>query len=161
MLWNIILMHYGLGLENLVKGLLIAQGTKPFVTKHQEKMIAQSDFEVAVGIINGTIERKFNPILNHNLNGLFERACLDCTTDDRELLDLLEDAVESGKYPINKSANNRQTDFSVSRKHNQVETRQHIMQLLKIVDDKLRNSNTKRFQFGDPIEFETLGIEVK
>lgn len=154
-------MHYGLALENLVKGLLIAQGTKPFVTKHHEKMIAQSEFEVAIGIINGSIERKFNPTLNHNLNDLFDLARLVRTADDRELLDLLQDAVQSGKYPINKSANNRQTDFPYSRKHNQVETRQHIMRLLKTVDDLLRNSNTERFQFGDPIEFEDLGIEVK
>lgn len=70
-------LPYGLAVENLVKGLLIAQDVVPTSTAH------------------------LNPRLkSHNLVQLFQDAGISPTSEEEELLRTLKWAVEAGKYPI-------------------------------------------------------------
>jgi len=71
------MMLYGLALENLVKGLLVAQG------------------------VDATSTGKFNKKLKgHDLPRLFDDACVPMTPEDLRLLEQLYLTIESGKYPV-------------------------------------------------------------
>ena len=113
---NIVLNLYGLALENLVKELLIAKGTPPFVEKR----------------IPPKVTPEWNPILGkYDLTLLFSRAKVTRAPEDEELLNLLTEAIEAGKYSIAKDAKIRQDAFSNYRRSHPLigDMRPHIMLL--------------------------------
>lgn len=139
--FNIVLMLYGLAIENLVKGLLIAKGVKPFVTSPKElaKIKGLSEVETAIGIMTGAIKRILNKDLDrHDLNVLFNKAGVLRNSEDEELLTFLQDAIESGRYPIAKDAKRRDVAFPYLRRYSPKAIRQHIMVVLNNVDSQLR-----------------------
>ena len=74
---SLIMMLYGLALENLVKGLLVVQG------------------------VDATSTGKLNKKLRkHNLPHLFDWARVAMTPEDCRLLEQLSSTIGSGKYPV-------------------------------------------------------------
>jgi hypothetical protein len=105
---------YGLAIENLIKGLIIAKGT------------------------NATINGKLNKCLeNHNLKNLFKLAAISISEKDNHLLERLQRFIESGKYPIDKTPRlsakiNDSIGHSFSRKDIS-----HIGDLMKLLEKEL------------------------
>jgi len=78
-----ILLLFGLAAENLVKGVLVAQGTLPVV---QDKK-------------KGSLKLN-HEIYGHNLESLCRKAGLTLDSTDQEVLNSLSWTVKAGKYPI-------------------------------------------------------------
>lgn len=74
-----IMLLYGLAIENLIKGLIVAMGI-PATSK-------------------GKLNKSFK---THNLKALFKLASISISQDDVNLLERLKRVVESGKYPVAK-----------------------------------------------------------
>src|SRR5215831_6448474 len=79
---NVVRLLYGLALENLLKGLLVAQGT------------------------DATSTGRLNKILKtHDLASLWERAGLPVTDQTKDVLRNLRWSIETGKYPVGTAPN--------------------------------------------------------
>lgn len=78
-----ILLLFGLAAENLVKGVLVAQGTVPVVSDVKKGSLKLSD-----------------EIKSHNLETLCRKAGLAINSTDQEVLNNLAWTVSSGKYPV-------------------------------------------------------------
>lgn len=78
-----ILLLLGLAAENLVKGLLVAQGTLPAIADKR----------------NGSLKLN-DEIKSHNLVALCKKAGLALDGTDQDVLNNLSWTVEAGKYPV-------------------------------------------------------------
>ena len=112
---SLIMMLYGLAVENLVKGLLVAQG------------------------VDATSTGRFNEkLIGHDLPHLFDWARIPMTPPDRRLLKQLSSTIGSGKYPVGlKPPGNPRTvklGFVYPRDV------QHIGHLLQTLDTSLRDA---------------------
>jgi hypothetical protein len=105
-------------LENLIKGLLIAKG-----------MPATKDTE-------------FNPDLGrHKLVDYFRKAQMRLSKEDKQLLTILTEMIESGKYPIQKKPQRRLSEHPYLRKAD-VDIVQHILELAQRVDIEIEKATT-------------------
>ena len=73
----------GLAAENLVKGVLVAQGTLPAVPDKKKGSLKLND-----------------EIKGHNLQALCKKAGLSLDSSDQDVLNNLSWTVEAGKYPV-------------------------------------------------------------
>jgi len=109
--YNAIRLLYGLAMENLLKGLLVAQGIDATSTGELNKQLK-----------------------SHKLVHLWEMAGLPLTGQTESVLKILRWAVETGKYPIGtKPDPNAPTTFWIA-----VVSFDKIAELLEIVEDSLR-----------------------
>lgn len=91
---SIIMMLYGLALENLLKGLWVIQGLS--------------------ATENGKLSRK---IKTHNLQNLFQNVDITITLEERRWLIQLEKIIKSGKYPVGCEASKVNDDRGGCEKH--------------------------------------------
>jgi len=113
---------YGLALENLLKGLLVAQG------------------------IDATSTGRLNKDLKtHNLVSLWKRACLTMREDRETALNNLHWAIEVGKYPVGTSPDpNHPTPGWVAL------TSEHVIaDLLETAEDALHQREPRTFEKTD------------
>jgi hypothetical protein len=143
---NIIDLLYGLAIENLVKGLIIAKGVEPFVDAKKSSVQGrefdkdENDIDTLMGRLTGDVKRKFNPVLHmHDLDCLLKVADLERkpNSDDVELLRLLTDIIESGKYPIALDAKIRHRVFPYWAKHSPDDMHRHIMEILTRIGNEM------------------------
>lgn len=166
--YNIILMLYGLALDNLSKGLLIAMGIEPF--KRERKYKNTNEIRIPIGkrriaiyLQDSETEKRYNKELSHHdLNVHLSKTNVSLTHVDRQLLELLTDAIQSGKYPLDKEARLRQDAFPYLKEHSPElhNIRPHIEALVKKVTDETNNQLVVSKQFGGslpPIDF-NLGV---
>ncbi len=158
---NVILMLYGLAIENLIKGLIIAEGiVKPFPTvKNAKGMYFDSGDEVDYSILADVSRRLNRSLLTHDLNRLFKKANVPRSREDTQLLELLEDAIKSGKYPIARDARIRQGAFPYLEGRTLGEIRQHVMALAKTVDNKLCTNKRHKSAKDNPVDLESLCLD--
>jgi hypothetical protein len=110
--YGVIKLLYGLALENLRKGLLIAQGVDA----------------TSAGKLNGKLQ-------THNLIKLWKWAKLPLTDRTEQLLKILEWSITSGKYPVStKPDPQAPQSFYVAMAGNQ-----GFVTLIETVEDALRN----------------------
>jgi len=110
---TLVLMLCGLAIENLLKGILVAQGTNA----------------TATGRLDRTLQ-------THDLARLFERAGVPCTAADRLFLNQLRRFVESGKYPIGTAPpRGHRKEKSWLRVPQDID---HVFRLLELLDSTLR-----------------------
>lgn len=112
---SLIMMLYGLALENLVKGLLVAQGVDATST--------------------GTLNKRLR---THDLPKLFDWAAISTTPADRRLLEQLSSTIGSGKYPVGLEppGNPRTVKLGFVSPRDV----QHIGRLLQTLDTSLRDA---------------------
>ncbi len=88
-----ILLSYGLAAENLIKGLLIAQGVIPV--------------KPAKGKAGKTGALKLSEeIKTHDLKAMFKKARLTLTEEEKDVLKKLTWAVKTAKHPVGTRAFN-------------------------------------------------------
>jgi hypothetical protein len=116
---NVVRLLYGLALENLLKGLLVAQGT------------------------DATSTGKLNKILKtHDLVSLWTRANLPLTDQTKDTLRNLRWSIETGKYPVGTSPNSSDSQpFGVA-----LTSIHKIAGLLQKVEDALRDRQPSAFE---------------
>lgn len=116
------MLMYGLALENMIKGLLIARG------------------------IDGTSTGKLNPRLKiHNLRKLGTDAGLPVSEGVNELLDKLRWSVETGRYPVGIEPTPRDADAAWIGLINVAD----ILAAVEVVEQALREDATRSLEKTD------------
>lgn len=132
-----ILLLYGFALENLLKGLLVAQG-----------------FPAVVPDAKSAGPKLNEEIMGHDLAALFRKAGLAQSEGDNEVLTRLSWVIRAGKYPVGTKP------LAWPRDPTSVEltltSRYHVVRLLDTVEQALARIGSVGIL--DRVDFATLGV---